>query len=83
MSHILNRLTYFKNRVSDFSNGHGVLTKEDRTWEDAYRKEYEHDVVGYAAHCVNCHGNCAFKILAKDGIVARGPFEIEQGHHRL
>lgn len=42
-----------------------------RSWEDVYRKEYEHDVVGYAAHCVNCHGNCAFKILAKDGIVVR------------
>jgi DMSO reductase family type II enzyme molybdopterin subunit len=42
-----------------------------RGWEDIYRKEYEHDVVGYAAHCVNCHGNCAFKILAKDGIVMR------------
>ncbi len=42
-----------------------------RGWEDAYRKEYEHDVIGYSAHCVNCHGNCAFKILAKDGIVVR------------
>ena len=42
-----------------------------RGWEDMYRKEYEHDVVGFAAHCVNCHGNCAFKVLARDGIVVR------------
>ena len=42
-----------------------------RSWEDIYRHEYEHDIAGYAAHCVNCHGNCAFKILAKDGIVVR------------
>ncbi|MDH3994288.1 MAG: molybdopterin-dependent oxidoreductase, partial [Gammaproteobacteria bacterium] len=42
-----------------------------RSWEDVYRKEYEHDVVGFSAHCVNCHGNCAFKILARDGIVVR------------
>ena len=42
-----------------------------RSWEDVYRKEYESEVVGYSAHCVNCHGNCAFKILAKDGIVVR------------
>ncbi len=28
-----------------------------RGWEDIYRKEYEHDVVGFSAHCVNCHGN--------------------------
>ncbi len=42
-----------------------------RGWEDIYRKEYEHEVAGYSAHCVNCHGNCAFKVLAKDGIVTR------------
>jgi dimethylsulfide dehydrogenase subunit alpha len=42
-----------------------------RSWEDIYRKEYEYDSVGYAAHCVNCHGNCSFKILVKDGIVIR------------
>ena len=24
-----------------------------RGWEDVYRNEYEHNVVGYAAHCVN------------------------------
>ena len=42
-----------------------------RSWEDIYRKEYEHDEVGFAAHCVNCHGNCAFKILSRDGIVVR------------
>jgi dimethylsulfide dehydrogenase subunit alpha/complex iron-sulfur molybdoenzyme family reductase subunit alpha len=42
-----------------------------RGWEDVYREEYQHDVVGYAAHCVNCHGNCAFKIMARDGIVMR------------
>jgi dimethylsulfide dehydrogenase subunit alpha/complex iron-sulfur molybdoenzyme family reductase subunit alpha len=42
-----------------------------RGWEDIYRKEYEHDVAGFSAHCVNCHGNCAFKILGRDGIVLR------------
>ena len=42
-----------------------------RGWEEVYRREYEHDQVGFSAHCVNCHGNCAFKILAKDGIVIR------------
>ncbi len=42
-----------------------------RGWEDIYRREYEHEVTGYAAHCVNCHGNCAFKIITRDGIVVR------------
>lgn len=52
----------------------GDTLKKDypyRGWEEVYRNEYSHDVVGYAAHCVNCHGNCAFKIIAKDGIVLR------------
>ena len=50
-----------------------TLSKEYpyRGWEDVYRDEYEHDVAGYASHCVNCHGNCLFKILVKDGIVIR------------
>ncbi|MEH6471586.1 MAG: molybdopterin-dependent oxidoreductase [Halopseudomonas sp.] len=42
-----------------------------RGWEDLYRNEYEYDAIGYAAHCVNCHGNCSFKILVKNGIVMR------------
>ena len=52
---------------------HDTLNKDYpyRGWEDVYRREYEHDVVGFSAHCVNCHGNCAFKVLARDGIVTR------------
>ncbi len=69
MSHVLNRLTYFKNRVSDYSNGHGVLTKEDRTWEDAYRKRWQHDKVVRSTHGVNCTGSCSWKIYVKGGIV--------------
>ena len=42
-----------------------------RGWEDIYRAEYAYDQIGYAAHCVNCQGNCAFKVLVKDGIVIR------------
>jgi len=69
MSHILSRLTYFKNRVSDFSDGHGVLTKEDRTWEDAYRKRWQHDKIVRSTHGVNCTGSCSWKIYVKGGIV--------------
>ena len=52
---------------------HDTLSKDYpyRSWEDIYRREYTQDVVGHAAHCVNCHGNCAFKVIAKDGIVIR------------
>lgn len=69
MSHLLNRLTYFKNRVSEFSNGHGVLTKEDRTWEDAYRKRWQHDKIVRSTHGANCTGSCSWKIYVKGGIV--------------
>ena len=69
MSHILNRLSYFKNRVSDFSGGHGVLTKEDRTWEDAYRKRWQHDKIVRSTHGANCTGSCSWKIYVKGGIV--------------
>jgi nitrate reductase / nitrite oxidoreductase, alpha subunit len=69
MSHILNRLSYFKNRVSDFSDGHGVVTKEDRTWEDAYRKRWQHDKIVRSTHGANCTGSCSWKIYVKGGIV--------------
>ncbi len=69
MSHILNRLSYFKNRVSDFSDCHGVVTKEDRTWEDAYRKRWQHDKIVRSTHGANCTGSCSWKIYVKGGIV--------------
>lgn len=52
---------------------HDTLKKDYpyRSWEDLYRDEYQHEVTGFAAHCVNCHGNCAFKIMTRDGIVVR------------
>ena len=30
MSHFLDRLTFFNRVVDEFSNGHGVTTREDR-----------------------------------------------------
>ncbi|MEK7264574.1 MAG: nitrate reductase subunit alpha, partial [Pseudomonadota bacterium] len=69
MSHLLNRLTFFKNRVSEFSNGHGVVTKDDRTWEDSYRKRWQHDKIVRSTHGANCTGSCSWKIYVKGGIV--------------
>jgi nitrate reductase alpha subunit len=37
MSRFLDRLTYFRKQVGSFSDGHGIVTTEDRAWENAYR----------------------------------------------
>ena len=65
MSHILDRLTYFKNRVGDFSGGHGVSTREDRTWEDSYRKRWQHDKTVRSTHGVNCTGSLQLENLCQ------------------
>jgi nitrate reductase alpha subunit len=40
MSHFLDRLTFFRRVVGDFSDGHGVVTREDRRWEDGFRARF-------------------------------------------
>ena len=69
MSHFLDRLTFFKQRQEDFSQGHGVVTTEDRTWEDAYRQRWAHDRIVRSTHGANCTGSCSWKIYVKGGIV--------------
>ncbi len=69
MSHVLDRLTFFKRNVDTFSGGHGVVTREDRTWENAYRARWSHDKIVRSTHGVNCTGSCSWKIYVKGGIV--------------
>ncbi len=69
MSHFLDRLTHFKHANESFSDGHGVTTGEDRTWEDAYRDRWAHDKIVRSTHGVNCTGSCSWKIYVKGGIV--------------
>ena len=69
MSHFLDRLTYFTQDRETFSNGHGVVTKEDRRWEDGYRKRWQHDKIVRSTHGTNCTGSCSWKIYVKGGIV--------------
>jgi nitrate reductase alpha subunit len=69
MSHFLDRLTHFSQPKEAFSNGHGVATGEDRTWEDAYRDRWAHDKIVRSTHGVNCTGSCSWKIYVKGGIV--------------
>ncbi|MEG3767840.1 nitrate reductase subunit alpha [Alteromonas sp. 14N.309.X.WAT.G.H12] len=69
MSHLLDKLRFFKIRKQPFSNGHGVTTNEDRTWEQGYRQRWQHDKIVRSTHGVNCTGSCSWKIYVKDGLV--------------
>ena len=69
MSHFLDRLNHFALPKESFSDGHGVTTGEDRTWEDAYRNRWSHDKIVRSTHGVNCTGSCSWKIYVKGGIV--------------
>ena len=69
MSHFLDRLTFFKRQQEEFANGHGIVTTEDRGWEDGYRKRWQHDKIARSTHGVNCTGSCSWKVYVKGGIV--------------
>ena len=69
MSHFLDRLSHFSAPKESFSDGHGLTTGEDRTWEDAYRDRWAHDKIVRSTHGVNCTGSCSWKIYVKGGIV--------------
>lgn len=57
---------------------------ETRTTEDLYRREFvdtygdSATARGYAYHCVNCQGNCAWEVWTKDGKVTR---ENQSAHY--
>ena len=70
MSNLIDRLNFFSRKhVGTFSGGHGVTSGEDRSWEDAYRKRWQHDKIVRSTHGVNCTGSCSWKIYVKGGIV--------------
>jgi len=70
MSHLLDRLNFLaRKNTGTFSDGHGVTTNENRDWEDAYRKRWQHDKIVRSTHGVNCTGSCSWKIYVKGGIV--------------
>ncbi len=75
MSHFLDRLKFFERVKDTFSSGHGIVTDEDRNWEDAYRNRWRHDKVVRSTHGVNCTGGCSWKIFVKNGLVS---FEMQQ-----
>ena len=75
MSHFLDRLKYLSRTKSTFSKGHGIVTGEDRAWEDTYRNRWRHDKVVRSTHGVNCTGGCSWQIFVKNGLVS---YEMKQ-----
>ena len=69
MSQFLDKLRFFKLEKEEFSSQHGVTTNENREWEQAYRRRWQHDKVVRSTHGVNCTGSCSWKIYVKDGLV--------------
>ena len=69
MSHTLDRLAFFTRKTELYSGGHGVMNDEDRSWEEAYRRRWQHDKIVRSTHGVNCTGSCSWKIYVKGGIV--------------
>ncbi len=56
---------------------------DPKSTEDFYRAEFnavrgDGDDRGFAYHCVNCQGNCAFEVWTKDGKVTR---ENQSAHY--
>jgi nitrate reductase / nitrite oxidoreductase, alpha subunit len=69
MYNIFSRLTFLKKVKESFSNNHGIVTIEDRSWEESYRKRWQHDKIVRSTHGVNCTGSCSWKIYVKNGII--------------
>jgi nitrate reductase alpha subunit len=69
MSHSLDRLAFFTRKTELFSDRHGVMNDDDRSWEEAYRDRWRHDKIVRSTHGVNCTGSCSWKIYVKGGIV--------------
>ena len=69
MSHFIDRLQFFKKKQSEFADGHGEVTNENRAWENSYRQRWQHDKIVRSTHGVNCTGSCSWKIYVKNGLV--------------
>ena len=69
MSHFLDRLNFLGKVRSTFSDGHGAVVNEDRSWENAYRSRWQHDKIVRSTHGVNCTGSCSWKVYVKNGLI--------------
>jgi nitrate reductase alpha subunit len=69
MSYLFEKLSQFSKKPEPYADGHGQLTDESRSWEQAYRQRWQHDKIVRSTHGVNCTGSCSWKIYVKNGLV--------------
>ncbi|SHF25394.1 nitrate reductase subunit alpha [Thermomonas hydrothermalis] len=69
MSYFLDRLNFLKPADEPFADGHGVAKRQDRSWEDSYRRRWQYDKIVRSTHGVNCTGSCSWKVYVKNGLV--------------
>lgn len=69
MSHLLDRLQFFKKKQSEFADGHGEVSAESREWENSYRSRWQYDKIVRSTHGANCTGSCSWKIYVKNGLI--------------
>ncbi|WP_029652501.1 nitrate reductase subunit alpha [Marinobacter daepoensis] len=69
MSHLIDKLNYFRKNRESFANGHGETHEVNRDWENSYRQRWQHDKIVRSTHGVNCTGSCSWKIYVKNGLV--------------
>ncbi len=69
MSHLIDRLQFFKKKQGEFADGHGEVSNESREWEHSYRQRWQHDKIVRSTHGVNCTGSCSWKVYVKNGLV--------------
>ncbi len=75
MSRFLERLRFFDRKKDEFADGFGVITNEDRSWEEIYRQQWQYDKIVRSTHGCNCTGSCSWKVYVKDGFISR---EVQQ-----
>ena len=68
VSYLLKKFTSFAPKET-YSHGHSALTEQDRTWEDFYRKRWQHDKKVRTTHGVNCTGSCSWWVHVKNGLI--------------
>ncbi|MEG2171623.1 MAG: nitrate reductase subunit alpha, partial [Desulfovibrionaceae bacterium] len=67
-------LRYFTQRLREigseaFSDKNYSVRRGGRSWEEYYRRRWQHDKVTRSTHGNNCTGSCSFDVFVKDGII--------------